>query len=128
MIRYPEEELSSPRGLIPFMAVVQKRKVRLMLDYWELNGHVDAYTAHANVCAEKQRIAEERVQCVCACYVYFKWSFTGDKDICLTRMGFWLNVAQAVMKDIVVTVLVKGESLFDRPLQLILTKYISMKI
>lgn len=45
------------------------------------------------------------------CYVHFKWSFTRDEDICLTRMGFGLNVAHAVMKDIVVTVLVKGESL-----------------
>lgn len=59
LIRYPEEELSSPRGLISLMAVVQKRKVRLLLDYWELNRH-DAYTAHANVCAEKLRVWQRK--------------------------------------------------------------------
>ena len=54
-VPYPEEELGSPKGLIPLMAVFQqnKSKVRLMLNFRELNGHVDAYTDHADVCAQK---------------------------------------------------------------------------
>lgn len=54
---YPEEELGPPKGLIPLMAVIQqnKEKVRPVLDYRELNEHVDAFTAHADVCAQKLR-------------------------------------------------------------------------
>ena len=49
------EELGPPEGLIPLMVVVQKQKVRLVLDYWELNGFVDAFIANAEVCMQKLR-------------------------------------------------------------------------
>ena len=54
---YPEDELGLPRGLIPLMAVLQKneQKVRPVMDYCELNEHVDLYTAGADVCAHKLR-------------------------------------------------------------------------
>ena len=54
---YSEEELGPPKGLIPLMAVVQeqKQKVCPVLDYRELNSFVDAFTANAEVCAQKLR-------------------------------------------------------------------------
>ena len=52
-----EKELSPPKGLIPLILVVQeqKQKVHPVLDYRELNGFVDAFTANAEVCAHKLR-------------------------------------------------------------------------
>ena len=46
-----------PQGLIPLMAMLQanKQKVRLVMDYWELNKYVDAHTANADVCTQKLR-------------------------------------------------------------------------
>lgn len=39
------------------MTMVQRNKGKVcpILDYWELNEHVDAYTIHADVCAQKLR-------------------------------------------------------------------------
>ena len=53
----PQERLGPPKGLIPLMAVVQhtKGKVRPVMDYRELNEHVDAFTANADVCTAKLR-------------------------------------------------------------------------
>ena len=45
---------------------------------------------------------------------------------CLTRMGFGLNVASAVMKALIDTALVKDESI-ELPFQHILTTYLAMK-
>lgn len=44
-------------GLIPPLVVVQptKDKVRPVMDYIELNQHVDAFTTNADVCATKLR-------------------------------------------------------------------------
>ena len=58
LIPYPYEKLGPPKGLIPLLlAVVQhnKAKVRPVMDYHELNAHVDAFTADVDVCASKQR-------------------------------------------------------------------------
>ena len=54
---YDECELGPPKGLIPLMAVVQKNKakVRPVLDFRELNQHIEPFTANADVCAEKMR-------------------------------------------------------------------------
>ena len=54
---YLEEELGPPRELIPLMVIVQENKgeVRPVMDYRELNNFVDAYTANADVCAQKLR-------------------------------------------------------------------------
>ena len=49
------EELGPPKGLIPLMAVMPKQKVRLVLDYRECNGFVNAFTANAEVCVQKLR-------------------------------------------------------------------------
>ncbi len=49
LIPYPESQLGPPKGLIPLMAILQesKQKVRPVMDYRELNEHVNAYTANA---------------------------------------------------------------------------------
>ena len=51
---YDDEKLGPAKGLIPLMAIVQqnKDKVRPVMDFRELNSHVDAFTANANVCAD----------------------------------------------------------------------------
>ena len=53
----PGEELSLLRGLIPLMAIVQHNqgKVRPVMDYHELNNHVEASTALADVRSQKLR-------------------------------------------------------------------------
>ena len=65
LLPYSEEELNPPKGLVSLMAVVQeqKQKVCPVLDYRELNGFVDAFTANAEVCTQKLR--EWRWQGVC---------------------------------------------------------------
>ena len=57
LIRYDESRLGPPRALIPLMAVDQhdKQKVRPLKDYRELNSHITAHTADADVCAEQLR-------------------------------------------------------------------------
>ena len=54
LIPYPESELGPLKGLIPLMAILQesKQKVRPVMDYRELNEHVNAYTANADICAQ----------------------------------------------------------------------------
>lgn len=89
LIPYTKEELGPPRGLIPLMAVVQKskEKVHPVLDYQELNGHVDAYIAHADVCGKGKgpmslcSIFEKPISkyVYTDCYGHFKQSFTRDK-------------------------------------------------
>ena len=57
LIPYPEKEFGPPRGLIPLMAIVQhnKGKVQPVMDYRELNDHMEAYTARTDVCSQKLR-------------------------------------------------------------------------
>ena len=54
---YDDEKLGPAKSLIPLMAIVQqnKDKVRPVMDFRELNSHVDAFTANADVCADKIR-------------------------------------------------------------------------
>ena len=57
LLPYSEEEFSPPKGLIPLMAIFQqnKSKVCLVLDFHELNVHVDTYMVHTNIGAQKLR-------------------------------------------------------------------------
>ena len=57
LVPYPEDKLGPLKGLIPLMAVIQqnKQKVRPVLDYRELNDHVDPFTACADICTKKLR-------------------------------------------------------------------------
>ena len=49
--------LGPPKGLIPLMAVIQQNKqtVRPVLDFRELNDHLDPFRACADICTEKLR-------------------------------------------------------------------------
>ena len=116
---YDERVHGAPRGLIPLMAVPQATKVRPVLDMRELNSHVAAYTADADVCAEhlrKWRRHGRRVAVVDLRRAYLQlrldrrlWPYQTviirGKRYCLTRLGFGLNVAPSVMKAVVRLVL-----------------------
>ena len=121
LIPYPENELGPPKDLIPLMTILQenKQKVRPVMDYRELNEHVNAYTANADVCAQTMR--EWRQQGPQAAVVdqrrtYLKihidkslWPFQTVKikgqSYCLTRLGFGLNVAPQIMRSVVKAVI-----------------------
>ena len=51
LVPYPEDKLGPPKSLIPLMVVIQqnKQKVRPVLDFRELNDHVDPFTACADI-------------------------------------------------------------------------------
>ena len=127
LLPYSEEELGSPKGLIPLMAVFQqnKAKVRPVLDFHELNGYVDAYTAHADVCAQKLREWRKKgsnvslldlrraylqVRVHKSLWPYQTVIFEG-KRYCLSRMGFGLNVAPSMMRTIVEAALSKDDAI-----------------
>ena len=102
------------------MAVVQehKRKVWPVLDYWELNGFVEAFTANIEVCS--QRLREWRRQganvslmdlkkaylqiCVDKVLWPFQTVIIKGKQFCLTRLGFSLNVVLLVMKSVITVI------------------------
>ena len=118
---YDEAVHGRPRGLIPLMAVEQgsKSKVRPVLDYRELNSHVPTHTADADVCADtlrKWRRHGENIAVVDLKRAYLQlrtdqrlWPFQtvmiGGRRYALTRVGFGLNVAPIVMKEVVRAVL-----------------------
>lgn len=118
---YDEEKLGPAKGLIPLLAVVQvnKAKVRPVMDFRELNSHVDALSADADVCSQKLREWRKRgvntsVIDLKDAYMQIKvhedlWPFQTvmfrGKRYCLTRLGFGINVAPAVMKAVLTTVL-----------------------
>ncbi|KAF0307742.1 Retrovirus-related Pol polyprotein from transposon 297 [Amphibalanus amphitrite] len=116
---YDEAVHGPPRGLVPLMAVPQANKVRPVLDMRELNAHVAAYSADADVCAEhlrKWRRHGRRVAVVDLRRAYLQlrldrrlWPYQTvmlhGRRHCLTRLGFGLNVAPLLMKAVVRAVL-----------------------
>ena len=101
---YDDEKLGAAKGLIPLMAIIQqnKDKVRPVMDFRELNSHVDTFTASADVCADKIREWRRlgtNVAIVDLRRAYLQirvheslWSyqtviFRGQR-YCLTRLGF----------------------------------------
>ena len=116
LLTYPEEKLGLPKGLIPLMAVVQEhKKVQPMLDFWELNGFVEVFTANAVVCSQRLREwwwpgANVLLMDLRKAYLQIRvdkalWPFQTviikGKQFCLTRQGFGLNVVPLVMKAII---------------------------
>ena len=111
--------------LIPLMAVIQqnKQKVRPVLNYRELNDHVDPFMACADICTEKLREwwrAGSNVSVLDLRKAYFQvrvhqslWSYQTvlfkGRRYCLTRMGFDLNVAPSIMQTIVDAILTKDK-------------------
>ena len=57
LVSYPEDKLGPLKGRIPLMTVIQqnKQKVRPVLDYRELNDHMDPFTACEDICTKKLR-------------------------------------------------------------------------
>ena len=103
------------------MAVVQpnKKKVRPVLDFRELNSYLDVHTADADVCAEKIRERcrrGRRISLLDLRKAYLQihvdpslWSYQTvvfkGRRYCLTRLGFGLNIAPLVLKKVLNTVL-----------------------
>ena len=95
-----------------------------MLDFRELNGYVDAYTAHADVCVQKLREWRKKgsnvsvldlrraylqVRVHKSLWPYQTVIFKG-KRYCLLRMDFGLNVAPSIMRAIVEAALSKDDA------------------
>ena len=109
------------------MAVAQhiKAKVRPVMDYRELNAHVDAFTGDADVCASKlqewwQQGSNVSLLDLRKAYLQVRvsetmWPFQtvvfAGRRYCLTRLGFRLNVAPQIMKTIVNAVLSQQETI-----------------
>ena len=118
---YDEEKLGPAKGLIPLLAVVQvnKTKVRPVMDFRELNSHVEALSADADVCSQKLREwrrcgVNTSILDLKDAYMQIRvhenlWPFqtviVRGRRYCLTRLGFGINVAPAVMKAVLTTVL-----------------------
>ena len=95
------------------MAVLQenKQKIRPVMDYRELNKHVDPYTAGDDVCAHKLREWRQQGSDVAIldlrrAYLQIRvekslWPFQTvefkETCYCLTRLGLGRNVAQSIM-------------------------------
>ena len=108
------------------MAIVQqnKLKVRPVLDIRELNRYVDAYTAHADVCAQKLREWRKKGSnvsvlnlrraylqvCVHKSFWLYQTIILEGKRYCLSHMGFGLNVAPSIMRAIVEATLSKDDA------------------
>ena len=123
LIPHDEQKHGPPRGLIPLMAVCQKnkKKVRPVLDYRELNAYVDAFTGKADVCRDKMqawrrmgsdtsivdlRKAYLQIHVDESLWAYQTVMFKGTR-YCLTRLGFGLNVAPLIMSGILTAVFAK---------------------
>ena len=121
---YDDKKMGPAKGLIPLMAIVQqnKDKVRPVMDFRELNSHVDAFTANADVCADnirEWRRLGTNVAIVDLRRAYLQirvyesmWPYQtvifGGQRYCLTRLGFGLNVAPSVMKSVLTAVLTQA--------------------
>ena len=125
--KYEAKKHGPIKGLVPLMAVVQrnKGKVRPVLDFRELNTFIEAFTANTDACADKLRDWRrfgENVSIIdlSSAYMQLKideklWAyqtvmFRGQR-FCLTRLGFGLNVAPAIMKAVLDKVLSQDEKI-----------------
>ena len=121
LVPYCEEKYGKPKGLIPLMAVIQKNKekVRPCLDFRELNSHVDVYSGSADVCSDKLRQWRRLGSSIAVCdlrdaYLQVRideklWPYQTviyrNQRLCLTRLGFGVNVGPLIMSHIVNQVL-----------------------
>ena len=130
--RWIKEGILIPWGgevdsVLPLMAVVQptKGKVRPVLDFRELNAHVQCHTGdeEINICNEKLREwrrTEGELELVDLQSAYLQIKVSEDlwrhqlvrfkgRTYCLTRLGFGLNVAPRIMAVILKRVLNSDE-------------------
>lgn len=127
LLPYSEEKLGPTKGLTPLIAVFRQNKSKVcpVLDLCELNGHVDAYTAHANICAQELREWQKKGSNVSVldlwraylqlCVHESLWPYQivifEGKRYCLMHMGFGLNVAPSIIQGIVDAALLKGDTI-----------------
>ena len=115
LVPYPEDKLAPSKGLILLIAVIQqnKQKVRPVLDYRDLNDHVDPFTARADICTEKLREWRRAGSNVSVLDHQSLWSYQTvlfkRRRYCLTRMRFGLNVTLSIMQKIVDAILMKDK-------------------
>ena len=120
---YDESDMGPPMGLIPLMAVVQRNKVRPVMDFRSLNRHVTTHTADADVCAEQtrewRRMGTEvalldlkkaylQIHVDKKLWPYQTVMFRGRRH-CLTRMAFGMSLSPSVMKAVLETVIGQDE-------------------
>uniref|UniRef100_A0A5S6Q3K8 Integrase catalytic domain-containing protein n=1 Tax=Trichuris muris TaxID=70415 RepID=A0A5S6Q3K8_TRIMR len=121
LVPYDEVKFGPPKALIPLMAVTQrsKNKVRPVLDFREVNTHIDAFTANCDVCSHKLRNWRRQgtnVSILDLKKAYLQvhvdeslWPYQTviikGRRYCLTRLGFGLNVAPTIMQAVVERVL-----------------------
>ena len=107
LISYIQERLGPPNRLIPLIAIEQptKDKIRPVMDYRELNQHVDTFTVDADVCATKLQEWRQKGSNVALldlkrAYLQIRvheslWPFQTviikGKRYCLTCLGFGQN-------------------------------------
>ena len=121
LIPYSQERLGPSKSLIPLMAVVQhtKGKVHPVMDYRELNEHVDAFNVDADICTAKLKEWHQQgvnvplldlqraylqAQVHESLWVNQTVLIKGER-YGIMHLGFRLNVAPMIMKAIVSTVL-----------------------
>ena len=103
-----------------------------MMDFRELNSHVDAFTATEDVCADKirewrrlgtnvaivdLRRAYLQIRVHESQWPYQTVIFRGQR-YCLMRLGFGFDVATSVIKYVLTAVLTQDETVFTAPLRL----------
>uniref|UniRef100_A0A5S6QPD7 Reverse transcriptase domain-containing protein n=1 Tax=Trichuris muris TaxID=70415 RepID=A0A5S6QPD7_TRIMR len=114
LVPYDHIKHGPAKGLIPLMAVIQRNKksVRPVMDFRELNTHIEAFTAGSEICAQKLRDwrrQDANVTMLDLKRAYLQihvdqslWPYqtVGHKGrkYCLTRLGFGSNIASLVMK------------------------------
>ena len=127
--KYEAKKHGPIKGLVPLMVVVQrnKGKVRPVLDFRELNTFIEAFTTNTDACADKLRDWRqfgENVSIIdlSSAYMQLKideklWAyqtvmFRGQR-FCLTRLGFGLNVAPAIMRAVLEKILSQDENIWE---------------
>ena len=122
-------------GWSPLMTVLQenKQKVRPVMDYRELNKHVDLHTAGADICAHKlrewwQQGSDVAILDLRRTYLQLRvekslWPFQTVEikgtRYCLTRQGFGLNVALSIMTAIMSAIRQQDEAVWQATLSYI---------
>ena len=129
LVKYDEKSMGKAKGLLPLMCVMQdnKKKIRPVLDYRELNAHVKASTRDADVINDAMRDwrlmgtnSNDSVVDLKKAYLQIHvhtrhWPYQTviykDQRYALTRLGFGLNLAPVMMSSILRYVLQQNSSL-----------------
>jgi len=117
LIDYDEKMMGKSIGSIPIFGIIQvnKKKVRPVFDFRNLNKYVDVYSGSADNCLEKLRKWRSKsfkfsMLDLSDAYMQVRvhedmWRYQSciidNKKYALTRMGFGLNIAPSVMTEIV---------------------------